>query len=258
MGRWLTLGVVGLIGALATGCHARAHVVYVEEDPGDTEVVYVEPAPTLVYVAPGVYVVRDSDVAVYYADGAYWYVSDGVWYQRTHYYDPWIVVHEHHHVPTYVYHCDHTAYVHYNGSGETWSEPSHHHASPGHAGASAHASSSPSHASSGHASASVSARSEVDTRKAVRAEVQAPSARVESSTSRTAVVERSEARVAAPPSAKPSSREPSSRRSDGPTVLASHAEPSAAPTNRTAKSSTKSKPKVTTSSRSKKKPLLGR
>lgn len=253
MGRWLTLGVVGLIGALATGCHARAHVVYVEEDPGDTEVVYVEPAPTLVYVAPGVYVVRDSDVAVYYADGAYWYVSDGVWYQRTHYYDPWIVVHEHHHVPTYVYHCDHTTYVHYSGSGQTWSEPTHHHASPGHAGTSAHASSSPTHASSGHVSAS--AHGEVDARKAVRNDIQP--AKVETSTPRTAVTERSEAKVSAQ-SSSPPPRQVSSRRSDGPTILASHSEPSAAPAARTAKPTSKSKPKASTSSRGKKKPVLGR
>ena len=31
MSRWLTLGVLGLVGALATGCHARAHVVYAED-----------------------------------------------------------------------------------------------------------------------------------------------------------------------------------------------------------------------------------
>lgn len=105
--------VVALVGGLSTGCHARvyghAHVHYVEPAP----VVFVD-APDLVYVEPGVYVVRDCDYAVYYIDGYYYSYRGGSWYHAAHWSDPWIVVNVNV-VPGVVVHRDHRVYAHYHG-----------------------------------------------------------------------------------------------------------------------------------------------
>lgn len=105
--------VVGLLGGLSSGCyvHGRARVVhYVEAEP----VVFVD-SPDLVYVEPGVYVVRDYDHAVYYVDGYYYTYRGGVWYHSAHWSDPWITVHVGH-VPGHIAHRRHDHYVHYRGS----------------------------------------------------------------------------------------------------------------------------------------------
>jgi hypothetical protein len=135
--------LAGMVGALGTGCVARVHThAYVAH--GD--IVWVEPPP-LVYV-DGVYVVQDSDVGVYYVDGYYWYESDGFWYRRTYYNDPWVSVHVSF-VPVHVAHLDHHHYAHYHGSGAVYREPArpnktaHHESanpSSGHASADAHGS----------------------------------------------------------------------------------------------------------------------
>lgn len=41
--------------------------------------------PRLVWVSPGIWVVEDYPHAVYYYDGFYWRVTDGVWYRSDWY-----------------------------------------------------------------------------------------------------------------------------------------------------------------------------
>lgn len=105
--------VVALVGGLSTGCHARvyghAHVRYVEPAP----VVFVD-APDLVFVEPGIYVVRDCDHAVYYIDGYYYSYRGGSWYHASHWNDPWVSVNINV-VPSVVVHRDHRTYVRYHG-----------------------------------------------------------------------------------------------------------------------------------------------
>ena len=106
--------VIGLVGGMSAGCHARvyghARVRYVEPEP----VVFVD-SPDLVLVGDGVYVVQDYDYPVYYIDGAYYSYRGGVWYHTSHWSDPWVTVHVGV-VPNIVVHRDHHAYVHYRAS----------------------------------------------------------------------------------------------------------------------------------------------
>lgn len=154
MSRALVL-VVGLVGGLATGCHARvyghAHVRYVEPEP----VVFVD-APDLVLVGDGVYVVQDYDYPVYYIDGYYYSYRGGTWYHTSHWSDPWVTVNVNV-VPGIVVHRDHHAYVHYHGHAGAHvihdSRPSRHASSPSR---SRHAS-SPSHSDSHESSKPMSA-----------------------------------------------------------------------------------------------------
>lgn len=46
----------------------------------------------LVAVAPGVWVVEDHHRAVFYAEGSYWMLTDGVWYQSDNYLDGYVQV----------------------------------------------------------------------------------------------------------------------------------------------------------------------
>jgi hypothetical protein len=143
-----TLLLLGLVGAFGSGCavrvvgraHVHAHHVYVYDE-----------APELVYVEPGVYVVRDSDVAVYYVDGYYWRHSGGVWYRTGYWSDPWVTVHVGH-VPGHVSHRNHHAYVRYRGHAGAHSfrqtSKGHHGASP--TGGSSHHSASASHDGPSH------------------------------------------------------------------------------------------------------------
>lgn len=55
--------------ATATGCYAR----------GSTRVSAGYASPELVYVSPGVQVVADYDVPVFYSQGFYWRYNSGVW-----------------------------------------------------------------------------------------------------------------------------------------------------------------------------------
>lgn len=106
------LVVLGLVGLFSTGCaarvYSRGYVQYSEP------VVFVD-APELVYVEPGVYVVRNYGDAVYYSDGYYWCNRGGVWYHTAYWNDPWVTVHVNV-VPTVFVHRDHRAYVHYHGA----------------------------------------------------------------------------------------------------------------------------------------------
>lgn len=106
------LVVLGLVGLFSTGCaarvYSRGYVAY------SAPVVFVE-APELVYVEPGVYVVRNYDDAVYYSDGYYWCNRGGVWYHTAYWNDPWVTVSVNV-VPSIFVHRDHRTYVHYHGA----------------------------------------------------------------------------------------------------------------------------------------------
>jgi hypothetical protein len=43
--------------------------------------------PRLVWVSPGIWIVEDSPVAVYFIDGFYWRFVDGIWYRSSWYDD---------------------------------------------------------------------------------------------------------------------------------------------------------------------------
>lgn len=49
--------------------------------------------PRLVWIAPGIWIVEDSPYAVYYADGYYWRIVDGVWYRSVYFDDAYVRVH---------------------------------------------------------------------------------------------------------------------------------------------------------------------
>jgi hypothetical protein len=70
--RVITIAVIAAVG-LATGCYTEADVGY--------RLGYTTPSPDLVYVSPGVQVVADFDVPVFFADGMYWRYAGGVWYR---------------------------------------------------------------------------------------------------------------------------------------------------------------------------------
>lgn len=153
----ILLVLAALAGLLSAGCttrvygrgYARSYVRYSAPPP----VVFVQ-APELVYVEPGLYVVRDYDDPVYYSDGYYWSYRGGLWYRTAHWSDPWVTVHVSA-VPHTCAYRDHRAYVHYHGSAGavTYRQPartyhtaavSHHH----------HASAPPSPAPAPHAKGS--------------------------------------------------------------------------------------------------------
>lgn len=106
--------LVGLLGlaAVSTGCATTVYGADVEYYD-DVQVAFVD-APELVFVEPGVYVVRDYDYAVYYIDGYYYSYRGGVWYGAAHYNDPWVHVHVGR-VPSLIVHRDHTRYARYHG-----------------------------------------------------------------------------------------------------------------------------------------------
>jgi hypothetical protein len=68
----ITIGIVAAV-SLATGCYADSEISY--------RAGYSAPAPELEYVSPGVQVVADVDVPVFFVDGVYWRQSGGVWYR---------------------------------------------------------------------------------------------------------------------------------------------------------------------------------
>jgi hypothetical protein len=112
----ILLVLLALVGLSSLGCttrvygrgYARGAVRY------SAPVAFVQ-APDLVYVEPGVYVVRDYGDAVYYSDGYYWSSRGGVWYRTAHWNDPWVTVHMNV-VPRTFVHRDHRAYVRYHGT----------------------------------------------------------------------------------------------------------------------------------------------
>jgi len=93
---------VGLIGL--TGCAVR----------GTAGVAYTEPAPSLVYVSPGVSVIEDYDQPVFYSDNYYWRYDSGNWYRSRNYRGGWQVDAR---VPVAVRRIERPhAYVHYRGN----------------------------------------------------------------------------------------------------------------------------------------------
>jgi hypothetical protein len=46
--------------------------------------------PDLVYVSPGVQVIADYDEPIFYSDGFYWRMDNGVWYRSTYYTSGWV------------------------------------------------------------------------------------------------------------------------------------------------------------------------
>jgi hypothetical protein len=69
-----------LVTALASACVGGA-----EYSGGGT----VE-TPDLVEVSPGVQVIADYDESIFFADGAYWWFSDGGWYRSNYYTGGWV------------------------------------------------------------------------------------------------------------------------------------------------------------------------
>ena len=65
----------GLLLVMAAGACAT-RTVYVKE-----RAAVRKPAPTMVEVNPGVWVVEDYPRPVFYADNYYWRYTDGVWYR---------------------------------------------------------------------------------------------------------------------------------------------------------------------------------
>lgn len=68
-----------LAAALATGCY-------------EGEVRYASTSPDLVTVAPGVQVIADYDQPIFYAEGWYWWLYDGLWYRSNGYTNGWAYV----------------------------------------------------------------------------------------------------------------------------------------------------------------------
>lgn len=66
--------------ALAAGSFAGGSGCY-----GSAQVTATAPAPRLVWVSDGIWVVENWPHAVYYYDGFYWRIVDGVWYRSTWY-----------------------------------------------------------------------------------------------------------------------------------------------------------------------------
>ena len=48
--------------------------------------------PDMAYVAPGVHVIANYDEPIFYADGYYWYNSNGYWYRSPRYTGGWVYV----------------------------------------------------------------------------------------------------------------------------------------------------------------------
>jgi hypothetical protein len=108
MNRFAVFVITGL-ALLNAGCAAEAQThAYVAEP-----VAYYEPPP-LIMVEPGIYVLRDSAIPVYYMHGSYWSYSDGIWYRAGRWRDPWVRVGIHG-IPPGIAHRDHHRYVRYHG-----------------------------------------------------------------------------------------------------------------------------------------------
>jgi hypothetical protein len=81
-----TIRAIAVALALSTGVSATACI-------GGAEVraTAVAPAPRLVWVAPGIWVIEDHDRPVFYDGTYYWMYSDG-WYRSDLYYDGFVRV----------------------------------------------------------------------------------------------------------------------------------------------------------------------
>jgi hypothetical protein len=105
MHRTLIITIITIIAAASTACYSEARV--------RASYSVAAPAPDLVYVSPGVYVIADYDYPVFYADHVYWRYDGGVWYRSRSYNGGWRVSRS---VPVAVRRIDRpAAYVHYRG-----------------------------------------------------------------------------------------------------------------------------------------------
>ena len=111
----------------SVGCVAHAQATgYAEADAPvtpetDAPVTFTE-TPTLVTVDPDVWVVRDSDVPVYYVDNYYWVYRANVWHRSRSYDGGWARV-EASVVPRTIVSRNHGAYVHYRGGANAPTRP---------------------------------------------------------------------------------------------------------------------------------------
>ena len=111
----------------SVGCVAHAQATgYAEADAPvtaetDAPVTFTE-TPTLVTVDPDVWVVRDSDVPVYYVDNYYWVYRANVWHRSRSYDGGWARV-EASVVPRTIVSRNHGAYVHYRGAANAATRP---------------------------------------------------------------------------------------------------------------------------------------
>jgi len=72
---------------------------------------YTSTAPDMAYVSPGVRVIADYDEPIFFADGFYWYNSNGIWYRSGSYTSGWVYVSS---PPRVIARIDRPyAYVHY-------------------------------------------------------------------------------------------------------------------------------------------------
>jgi hypothetical protein len=87
----------------------------------------VREPPVLVPIEPTVWVVQDSDVAVYYVGGFYWHWRAGVWYRSTYWDGDWVVIGVHV-VPPLIVHRHHAHYVRYHAppNVHVWRAPPEH------------------------------------------------------------------------------------------------------------------------------------
>jgi len=99
--------------------------------PAEVEVVAFEEPPPLVEVDSNVWIVEDSDFAIYYVDGYYWCERGGVWFYADYWDSPWVSV-EVELIPIWIRHRDHWRDEHYHPDWDArrWREPrdhDHHH-----------------------------------------------------------------------------------------------------------------------------------
>lgn len=95
--------LASLVVGIGSGCAVRSRGV-----------IYADPAPSLVYVSPGVSVIADYDQPIFYADNAYWRYDAGLWYRSGSYRGGWVSSRN---VPMSVRRIDRPAsYIRYNAS----------------------------------------------------------------------------------------------------------------------------------------------
>lgn len=73
-----------ITAGLAAGCATSGYGTYYASATYTT--------PDLVYVAPGVRVIANYDVPIFYSGGAYWLYDRGYWYRSPRYTGGWVYV----------------------------------------------------------------------------------------------------------------------------------------------------------------------
>lgn len=118
-----------LLIALAAGlalaaCAPEAKLRYAERSEAPVVVVGT---PTLVAIAPDVWVLEDADHAVYYTRDRYWVLDHGRWFESSTYDAGWAPVENDSEVPGAVVSRNHRYYTQYRGeaSAERRRPPTH-------------------------------------------------------------------------------------------------------------------------------------